>query len=575
MLIVVAVLLLWAAVVTVLSLDAYSKAKAGARELREAKARFSQTAASDDDPLESGRQAQLADAEAKLSSAASDLGSPLMVPVRITPVVGRQVRTAEDLANGGAVVAAAASDLLGELKRIKDSADLHSGKGRVDALEELNRALRVALAKLDEIDLGSGQALVGPLQRQYDEFASQLADLTEKLEKARDVTAGLASFLRGPSRYLVLAANNAEMRAGSGMFLSAGLLEASGGDIKMSEVRSITELPVPTEPLEGVDADFQRNFGWTEFQREWRNLAASPRFDVTAEIAAQMWKKSGNAPIDGVLVIDPVALQAVLTAAGPTRIDNERIDKDSVVQYLLHDQYAEFAKNPERRDFLARVAAAALDKVRTGDFDLMRMGRQLARAASGRHLLAWSSNPVQQAGWEAAGISGRLSDDTLILTLQNRATNKTDPFLAVSSVLSIGEDVDANGTVAASVSVTITNEVPAQGEVQYVVGPDPNAQTSEGQYVGILALNLPAFATVLPPDPAAPLTVDGPDGANWMRGYVVDLQRGQNATYVFTFRLPAGPLSMKVAPSARVPPVQWAYRDQQWVDDHTEVVSWS
>ena len=37
-----------------------------------------------------------------------------------------------------------------------------------------------------------------------------------------DASTGIAQMAQGPSKYLVLAANNAEMRAGSGMLLSAG-----------------------------------------------------------------------------------------------------------------------------------------------------------------------------------------------------------------------------------------------------------------------------------------------------------------------------------------------------------------
>ena len=46
----------------------------------------------------------------------------------------------------------------------------------------------------------------------------------------------MAGILQGPERYLVLMGNNAEMRAGSGMFLELGLLTTSDGELHLSDV---------------------------------------------------------------------------------------------------------------------------------------------------------------------------------------------------------------------------------------------------------------------------------------------------------------------------------------------------
>src|SRR5439155_10126956 len=93
----------------------------------------------------------------------------------------------------------------------------------------------------------------------------------------------LADLLRGPRHYLLLAANNAEMRAGSGTFLSAGSLDFTDGQIHLGEMTPTAELP----PADGVPITGDSNalWGWTQPTREWRNLGMSPRFDQTAALA--------------------------------------------------------------------------------------------------------------------------------------------------------------------------------------------------------------------------------------------------------------------------------------------------
>ena len=46
----------------------------------------------------------------------------------------------------------------------------------------------------------------------------------------------VADILQGPEHYLVLMGNNAEMRAGSGAFLEAGVLTTSDGELHLSDV---------------------------------------------------------------------------------------------------------------------------------------------------------------------------------------------------------------------------------------------------------------------------------------------------------------------------------------------------
>ena len=53
------------------------------------------------------------------------------------------------------------------------------------------------------------------------------------------MSAVVATILQGPQTYLVLAANNAEMRAGSGAFLDVGVATTSDGSVDLERLRAL------------------------------------------------------------------------------------------------------------------------------------------------------------------------------------------------------------------------------------------------------------------------------------------------------------------------------------------------
>src|SRR5207302_706399 len=83
-----------------------------------------------------------------------------------------------------------------------------------------------------------------------------------------DAVVGL---LTGPRTYLVFAANNAEMRAGSGMFLSVGQFITRDGSVRLTGMGTVNDVAIPpgAVPLQG---DLAGRWGWLKPQNDWRNL---------------------------------------------------------------------------------------------------------------------------------------------------------------------------------------------------------------------------------------------------------------------------------------------------------------
>ncbi|MDQ4069865.1 MAG: DUF4012 domain-containing protein [Actinomycetota bacterium] len=497
--------------------------------------------------------------------------SPVLAPLRALPVVRRQLRSFADLtaaASRVAGVAATSAEAVHTLLR----ESVPTGTGRPAALRLLGDHSLNAEAALGGVDLGDPDGLVGPLRRRWAALAHDVASARATLRTAAEGLHGVANVLEGPRRYLLLAANNAEMRAGSGMFLSIGTIETAGGSVRVGPLRPSGDLTLPGEGVH-VDGDLAARWDWLNPGREWRNLATTPRFDVTAPLAVGMWETLTGEKLDGALALDVPFLAAILDATGPVAVGDGVIDGSTVVGRLLRDQYHGLdVKDPqaERREELGAMAAAVVGALERGDYSPWRLATALARASRGRHVLAWSVRPEDQRTWDRAGIAGLLEPDSLAVSILNRGGNKLDPFLTVEAGL--GLHPSPNGTEV-TLRLKMANEAPT-GLSPYVAGPHPRSGIGEGDYLGIIAVNVPGAATDIAVEGARPLSSSGPDGPTQVVAAPLLLTRGQETTVTVQFRLPLTEQSMRVVPSARVPAVPWESGPHRWHDDRAKVVSW-
>ena len=515
---------------------------------------------------------RLRDAEAHLGTARARVRSLVVSPLRALPVVGRQLRSVDHLTHAGAVVSGTAADALGQVRALLEGG-LPSGPERARLLDELGKVAAVAEDRLRAVDLGPDEALVGPLADGRARAGAELAELAASAGRARVAAEGMAQLFTGDSTQLLLLGNNAEMRAGSGMFLTVGTMQINEGRLSVGEI-------VPTHDFQlaewvPIEGDLADRWGWLEPGREWRNLGVTPRFDVTAPLAVRMWAAALGQEVDGVLALDVIALQALLRATGAIQVEGEQVDAENVVQDLLHDQYVGLdlddpANQEARRGRLAGVARAALEALERPELDGRLLAEELAQAARGRHLLAWTPRAEVQQGWEAMDVDGALGGDELSIAVLNRGGNKLDPYLQVDANLVLQPGPDHT---AVSVELRLANLVSAE-EPSYVLGPSPPLEAAPGTYVGLVAANLPGAAASGRFDGVDQLAVTGPDGPTRVVVVPVEIPRGEERTLTLRFELPPGVRAMDVLPSARTPSISWAGLDRTWQDDHTEVLVW-
>jgi hypothetical protein len=498
--------------------------------------------------------------------------SPWLTPLRVLPVLGRQVRSVDALTTAAADVADIGVETLDatddELTRVP--AD---GAARVGTADRIADAASRAAARLGEVDLGPDRALIGALRDARRRLDERLTDLQGAVSRLHDASRALARFLRGPSNYLVLAANNNEMRMGSGTYLSIGELRLDDGSASVDGMTSSGELGLD-EGAVAVGGDLADRWGWLEPERDWRNLASSPIFPPQAELAMRMWRARTGRLVDGVLVLDPVALRELLRATGPVVVDGVEYRADNVLRELYLGQYVGLGDDFDtaaRRDRLGAITRAAIARFDEGGWEVGDLAETLRQAALGRHLLVWAADPETQRGWEAAGVAGVLEPDSLMLGVHNRAANKLDQFLRV------GADLRRDGD-GLRLAVELRNETPADVP-PYVAGTfRADAGSAPRLYQGLLVFELPrglADARVVTGDGGeiAP-AVAGPDQGHNVVAVYVEIPPGESRRFVLRARVDTVLDGLRIEPSARVPEIRWTYGGARWTDRRARTIEW-
>ncbi len=136
----------------------------------------------------------------------------------------------------------------------------------------------------------SSSSVLAPL-RVVPVLARQLCSFTELSGAASRIagvaTAGLESVRAGPPSLSAAGGQQRRDAGGVGDVPQHRDHRDGRGSVKTGPLRPAGELTLPG-PGVTVEGDLGARWGWLQPGREWRNLATTPRFDVTAPLAARM-----------------------------------------------------------------------------------------------------------------------------------------------------------------------------------------------------------------------------------------------------------------------------------------------
>ena len=517
----------------------------------------------------SSQSNELLDAQQSLHAARSSLHSAWLWPFHAGPLSHQQLQSALDITDTTSAIVDIAVDA-----RQVTGAGPFASLNRAEQLVQIATLARRLGAIVDHPRLGPTTAVAPQLLVVRRQVAETIARLRPAVDQANAALPGLVLAANGPRHYLLVAANNAEMAAGSGLPLAVTTVDVRGGIVTFGTWKWSGDLVIPagSAPLA---PELGALWSFASPDTDIRRALVSPRFPSTAPLIAAEYDAATGEHVDGVVLIDIVGLQKIV-AASPRALQPGALAESQVIPELLHDQYVTvdstlIGSHQQREEKLGEQARQAAKLLVAPDSNLPKLIRGLADAVAGRHVLLWSAHNEEQKAFAALHADGELSQDSVMVNLQNVASNKLDWFARLTTDLRVDRGQDGMQHVTAT--VTVTNPVP-DGEPAYVAGPSSTARRY-GQYVGYLTINVPADATELRLGNASPVIVRGRDGSTQVIGQIVAIDAKATATVTFHFTLPPGARRLRIEPSARFPGITWSYQGEQWLDDQPHSVALS
>ncbi len=355
-----------------------------------------------------------------------------------------------------------------ELSASARSAMLHELHDVYPAL--LSMQVKLALAKSDIARLQTLDA--SPLLMNailpFSTALDPLSDAVNLLTPFAAVVPDLAG-LDADRQFLLLFANNTELRPGGGFLGVYGLAVTRDGEIvglSTDDTYSLDNrvaagyMATPPTPL----VQYLGSTSWYFRDSNWSPDFPSSTRDALA-LMRQEYASAGEPVPDvhGVLMFTPTMIGDLLLLLGPVTIDNQTFTADNVsdkLEYEVELGYAEQGIPPhQRKDIVARLTGTVVDRLLAlPSSSWPELFGVLTEAFAQKQLALWSPNDATEAVYMDAGWAGQVAmgtaDDVLMVVDANMAALKTDPYVDRSIAYSVVPD--SEGYIATA-SVTYHN----------------------------------------------------------------------------------------------------------------------
>jgi hypothetical protein len=442
-------------------------------------------------------EAEYSFVEARDSFEATKAGAPGLV-LRVTgwiPLLGRSpdavtaiAEAGSEAADAGVVLAHAVAELPGGLASLAPA----GGGIPIERLTSLSDAVRRASGEvasaLATVERSPDSLLVGPVAEARGQAKEELGSLNDLLRSGSLLLDGLPRFLGqdGPRRYFFGAQNPAELRGTGGVIGAYSILTIRDGRFSFSPFRPIQSLPIP--PLDAVpppSAEYAENYDqFRGGERFWLAINLTPDFPTAAKAILNAYAVVEGTQLDGVIIADPFALEALLRVTGPTVIPGlkSRVDAENVVALTANEAYSLLPDPELRKAVLGSVASGVFNEFLNRAHSSLRDLKILVGAAAEGHILVNSTDPTTEQGLRGTAAGGAFQAPTgdFFSVVENSAGgNKVDFYQdrSVAYTIRLGPD----GSAEATTDVKLTNHAPTMGQPRYVIGPCPGFTSEPGE----------------------------------------------------------------------------------------------
>lgn len=427
------------------------------------------------DALKSGDaealDATVGDIQERVASINAEVHAPLWNLATIIPVVGQDVSSVQKLGDAAsALVDDALVPIADTVSGVGLSSLFSDGAVNVELLQTLSDTLGGSLPAI--------QSSVDTIAALPEAHIPQLAEVLERVQGPAAEMQGLVgqaeSILKllpqifgagGERTYLVIAQNNAELRALGGLPGSWGTITVKDGKLSMGEFASVLHHEDLGRQVELTDEELNAvhilNMG-----KDSAQLNYLPDFGRVGELAGEFWVQEGYDEVDGTIAIDPVFLQRLLSLTGGFEApDGTTVDGTNAAKVLLSDTYWKYGNDGSAQDeYFSAVAALAFEHImdNLGNADILDLMDVIRASSEDGRLLVWMRNEDEEALVERLGADGKIGLDPA--TPELGAFVNDDTYSKISWYASfyteVGEGVrNADGTTTYDVTTTLTNTI--------------------------------------------------------------------------------------------------------------------
>lgn len=347
---------------------------------------------------------------------------------------------------------------------------------QADALPELAPQIDALRATLATVDATAMPAPLTPLMQAAPDLLT-LADVATQLGPQLPALLGM----NGAKTYLILVQNNHELRATGGFIAVVGRLTLEQGKLTALDFADSYSVyradgryppaPAAMQTYMNIPVLVMRDANW------------SPDLPTAARVAKAIYKSDVGLEIDGIVTIDLHAVRRIFTALGEiqapgldTPITGENIEEQVVKMWerpaesntaVGGDTQEELgAWWTQRKEFIPRLAQAALAKVQGGDVNPLTLGSALVGALNERSIQVWLENPEAAAILGAQGWDGALRPtadvDFLAVVDTNMGYNKVDAAIERALDYQVSWPAGADQPAQATLTLTYTHPIDAE-----------------------------------------------------------------------------------------------------------------
>lgn len=295
----------------------------------------------------------------------------------------------------------------------------------------------------------------------------------------------------GPTKTLVLFANNYELRAGGGFVGTVGLLEGDNGRVRLDQVRSVYyyDHRIEDKKTFATVPEYLGNLTSVLAVRDSLNSASEQQ---SAVLARDLFARETGIHADQILILTPSVLESLLGITGPIELSDYHltVQSDNLLESLQKEVEAgkdkQSGKDP--KTILSVLFNKIMDRLPETSVSHMAEMVSLIESSSAQRQLALMSGEqlnVNQLGFYRS----RISDNALRFGLltSNHGANKSSR--AVARKVTVDLNLDEQGIMTGSIMLNL------QHTSDYFA---PYVDPRSGQSTWLIGENLSWYGLQLP-----------------------------------------------------------------------------